>query len=83
MLGSHHPASGLIKTTLGVGTARTALSRHSDNERTNFTVEREMDSDPRVYCEEVREHANLGILECFEIYSQAICKEWQMVRVVG
>ncbi len=67
---SSHPAFRLITETLGAGTARTTVTRRSRGEESSFSVERDVHSESRVYRDTVREHANLDILECFEIYSQ-------------
>jgi DNA repair ATPase RecN len=64
------PAQGLIRATLGSGTARCTVAQDIPAGQATLTVEREVDSPARVYREGIKELADLSILHCVEIYSQ-------------
>src|SRR5262249_14248014 len=51
-----HPAFGLIKDTLGAGTARMTVTRQTPEGDTVFSIERNPDSEPLVYRDTVRQH---------------------------
>lgn len=57
---------GLIRATLGAGSVRCEVIG-LDNA---FAVEREVDGEPRVFVEGVREHASPELLDQIEIFSQ-------------
>jgi DNA repair exonuclease SbcCD ATPase subunit len=57
---------GLVRATLGAGSIRCEI----EGSESALLVEREVDGDPRVFVEGVREHANPGLLDHIEIFSQ-------------
>lgn len=57
---------GLVRATLSAGSIRCEIEE-SDS---TLVVEREVDGEPRVFVEGVREHANPGLLDQIEIFSQ-------------
>ena len=65
------PGFGLIKETLGGGTVNVTLNKVSKiGEEDSFSVERDIESEPRVYHEGVQELADSDLLEHIEVYSQ-------------
>ena len=57
---------GLVRATLGAG----SISCQVHGSESLLVVEREVDGEPRVFVEGVREHANVGLLDQIEIFSQ-------------
>ncbi len=61
---------GLVRATLGAGTVRVGIAQETPSDRVKLSVERDIDSESRIFVDEVREHDDQTILNCFEIYSQ-------------
>lgn len=61
---------GLIRATLGDGQARCEILEDGREGLMNLTIERGMESPPRVYREGIKELSDLSILHKVEIYSQ-------------
>lgn len=64
------PSFGLIKATLGPGSIRCELVAHSGTEESRQVLEREIGSEPRIFQDGVREHAQRDMLHTIEIFSQ-------------
>lgn len=68
--GEGSPFQNLISETLGnAGTIRCVLSSE-DRERSRFTVERELSSQPRIYIDDVLQRTDHSLPRLFEVYSQ-------------
>ena len=65
-----NPYFGLIRETLRSGTVRCTISVQTPADESTITVERDADSDTKLYRDGVRELTDRGILRSFEIYSQ-------------
>lgn len=65
------PHHGMIAATLGVATFECVLEAVQNNEKTDFVVEREIGSDPRLFRDGIRELTDSSLLGCVEIYSQS------------
>lgn len=63
-------AKGLIRATLGQGTARCTIRQVGSDGPSGVTIERDVDSGPRVYRDDIKEISDRSVLDCIEIYSQ-------------
>ena len=56
------PTHGIIRETLRAGSVRCELATTHGDDVTNYTLEREVGGDPRLFAEGVREHTNRAVL---------------------
>jgi hypothetical protein len=61
---------GLVRVTLAGGTAHCELEDAGGGDQSAWTIERDLDSPPRVFHDGVKEVADLSLLSRIEIYSQ-------------
>lgn len=59
-----------IAETLGKGTVRASVAQDGPSGPLNLSVERDFNSESRIYVDDIREHTDQSLLKCFEIYSQ-------------
>ncbi|MYD56262.1 MAG: AAA family ATPase [Rhodothermaceae bacterium] len=65
------PTFGIIKTTLRAGSVRCELETSgTSGSRQDYTLEREIDGEPRIFINGVREHTSRDLLHGIEIFSQ-------------
>lgn len=65
------PTFGIIKTTLRAGSVRCELDTFdAKGSRQEVTLEREVDGEPRIFIDGVREHMSRDLLHNIEIFSQ-------------
>ena len=66
-------SAGLITATLGGATVRCEIRDQPGDDPaagTSYTIERDLGGEPRIYCEGVKDHADAGVRNQIEIYSQ-------------
>ena len=68
-------ASGMITKTLGAGSVRCVVEILEDGHGIEYTIDREMDGEPRVLREGVRDAIGDEILHDIEIYSQGALQQ--------
>jgi hypothetical protein len=64
------PTGGLVRATLGAGSARCEAVNGDIGESSVLLIEREVGGEPRVFLDGVREHAGREVLHQIEIFSQ-------------
>ena len=64
------PTFGIIDTTLSAGSVRCELETVDSNSKQAVTLEREIDGEPRIFLDGVREHTSRGLLQKIEVFSQ-------------
>ena len=69
--GTESENRGIIAATLGAGTARCIVTYSEKDEPIQYSIEREIGSEPRLHRDEVREHTKRDLLHKIEIYSQS------------
>ena len=64
------PTFGIIKATLRAGSVRCELERADELSEHDVTLEREVDGQPRIFLDGVREHTRHDLLGEIEVFSQ-------------
>ena len=64
------PTFGIIEATLRAGSVRCKLERSGTGSEHEVTLEREVDGQPRIFLDGVREHTNHDLLGEIEVFSQ-------------